>query len=274
MSLIVKHDEKITVGKTPGLVAGSTSFTFDGTNGTEDWRGFEISISKLPSLANLVSGVDYSWVPATGVFQLLVSGVSFVTDSQYNVYFQDLSTPAAYTLTSNHFFVREIQLPNLNFEPVLERLTSFILRYEPECLRLVLGHDLYSAMLIEDSARMVDLKYGTEYLYNGGTFYWPGLVHGDESMMAYYIYYKYMVAQSTQLTGTGVKVPDQEGGFAAAPAYKMVDSWNFFSEEASKCLSYLWHSVDSNTNVRMFPEVKGPFIRNVSDLTRPISLLF
>lgn len=60
---------QIKVGVTPGVVAGTSSFTFDGTGGKPDWRGYDIYPERIGQ-GTLVNST-YSWNKVTGVFMLL-----------------------------------------------------------------------------------------------------------------------------------------------------------------------------------------------------------
>lgn len=64
-----KKPQYLIAGTTPGLVAGASSFIFDGTNGTDDWRGWIPVISN--EAATLYPDVDYSWNIDTGELILL-----------------------------------------------------------------------------------------------------------------------------------------------------------------------------------------------------------
>lgn len=64
----------ITAGVTPGFTPDSNTATLDGTNGTDDWRGWTpILFRGTP----LIPDVDYSWDIDTGVFMLLAQGDVF-----------------------------------------------------------------------------------------------------------------------------------------------------------------------------------------------------
>lgn len=68
--LTYKVPQILVVGTTVGLVAGAASFTFDGTGGTDDWRGW-IPILQPPGFAPWLEGYDYNWDDSTGVCTLL-----------------------------------------------------------------------------------------------------------------------------------------------------------------------------------------------------------
>jgi len=123
MPQIVRNDEQIKVGTTPGLITGSSSFTFDGQFGKPDYRGYEIVPTELSGRGLMALDVDYSWNQATGFFNLLQVGDLFNIDKIYNIHFQSINQPqiADYSAIINvSFFVRDITLPNTGKPGVIE----------------------------------------------------------------------------------------------------------------------------------------------------------
>ena len=57
--------EILEVGLIVGLVNGASSFTFDGTGGKPDWRGWN-PILQPPGFSPWLEGYDYTWDPITG----------------------------------------------------------------------------------------------------------------------------------------------------------------------------------------------------------------
>lgn len=57
----------VITGTTPGFTPDTNSAIMDGTNGTADWRGWTPVVTRGSILR---PGIDYSWNPETGVFQL------------------------------------------------------------------------------------------------------------------------------------------------------------------------------------------------------------
>jgi hypothetical protein len=259
MALLVRNDEQIQVGVTPGLVAGASSFTFDGTDGKPDYRGTEIVISELTGRGILVHDLDFSWEQSTGYFQLLQEGDVFMNKTYYNVHFQPVPQPISedhYSFINSAFFIRNINLTNLNVPEVIDRLNYFITKYEPECLENILGYELYTLLLSESSQRMLDLSYGVEYIDNyGRLFKWKGLVHGANiSLIANYIYFYFQEANALQTTGTGTKSTKAEAGMSEAPHDKMLHAWRFFASETRNMAYFLWYSTDALTGLRLYPE--------------------
>lgn len=84
---LVRDDEQIKVGSTTGLVAGDSSFVFDGTGGKKDYRGWTIVVDECTGRDIMVEGLDFSWDKISGTFQLLQSGDLFASGQWYNIHF-------------------------------------------------------------------------------------------------------------------------------------------------------------------------------------------
>lgn len=114
--MLVRDDEQIRVGTTPGFVTGSSSFIFDGTEtftGSGIYKpsyiGWTIVPSELQGRGILILGQDYSWDSTTGTFSLLVSGDVFAVDVFYNIHFDDILQPAGNSSSSvNDFSILRI----------------------------------------------------------------------------------------------------------------------------------------------------------------------
>lgn len=83
--LAYKIPAYLTAGVTAGLVPGANSFTFDGTNGTDDWRGWTPILSRCNTMK---PGTDYSWDPALGRLILLRVGDKFGPSEDFFAQFQ------------------------------------------------------------------------------------------------------------------------------------------------------------------------------------------
>jgi hypothetical protein len=59
----------IEVDVTPGIVSGTNIAVFDGTNGSEDWRGRKAIVSQ-PGTGPLVKNRDYVWNSSTGALTI------------------------------------------------------------------------------------------------------------------------------------------------------------------------------------------------------------
>lgn len=263
MSLAVRIDEQIQVGTTPGLVAGTSTFTFDGTGGKPDYRFFQ-PVFTLIGGSILIQGVDYSWVPNTGVFTLLKFGVMFISTQYYNVHFQPVIPPATGLVTSlidTTFFILNINLVNTSQNAVYQKINAAIAKYETKCLKGILGYQMYSVLVSENSQRITDLIYGRDYIdENKNLQHWDGLVFGqdtqNQSLIADYIYYMFQDMSATFTTGVSTSVTNTESGQSVSPQDKMIDSWNSFSRRTKEMLYFLWNmNYTSQSNPAVFPVV-------------------
>jgi hypothetical protein len=275
MSLIVRNDEQVQVGTTVGLVAGSSSFTFDGSSvGVPDYRGYEIVISEISGRGVLIRGVDYSWNSSTGIFTLLQVGDIFQPNTFYNVHFEIQGGLLLYSIVAygksiidESFFIRDITIPNTSNEAVLERLTLFIEKYEPECLKKIFGYKLYKLLKSEVSQRMTDIIFGTEYTDTYGNLCsWQGLVHDvNISLIANYVYFFFQEASATQTTGVSTSISKTESGTSVSPYFKMQSAWNFFSKEVNDLIYFLRSQSD------VYPEISDWQFSKALEFSRPIT---
>lgn len=257
MALIVRNDEQIKVGTTPGLVVGASSFTFDGTSGKPDYRQTEIVISELTGRGILVKFLDYTWNPISGRFDLIQLDDIFSLDTYYNVHFQPLAQPLTfdhYSFINSSFFIRDINLVNLGETKVLERLNYFIAKYEPECLKGIMGTAMYNVILTESSQRVTDIAYGTSWVGAVGIDrVWDGLVHSiNISLIADYVYVYFQRSNALQTTGVATKASKPEAGVNASPRDKIINAWQFFANESQHLISFLWNQKIGND--RVYPE--------------------
>lgn len=88
-----KATEQIEADVTTGLTNGTNTFTFNGTAGTEDWRGWDISTIDRIGTGPMKRGVDYSWDQSTGVFVLMQGGDIFAGNEWFNIEFEPQATP-------------------------------------------------------------------------------------------------------------------------------------------------------------------------------------
>lgn len=275
MALISRNDEQIKVGLTIGLTAGSSSFVFDGTSGKLDYRYYDLVVSEISGRGILVKGLDFSWNSVTGTFTLLQSGDLFQNNQFYNIHFEPLagSTPSVSGIIIDYtYFIRNINIPNIAptpNNPILERLNSFIEKYEPECLLNILGYELYKLLLTESSQRMLDIIYGAEYFDEVGDLRkWNGLVYDPKiSLIANYIYYFFQEASATQTTGVATSVSKTESAVSVSPADKMINAWNFFSSETKSLIIFLWMKKDGSDK-RVYPEFSSSQYFKTVDFSR------
>jgi hypothetical protein len=95
--------EWIRVGVTTGLVAATTTFTFDGTGGTADWLDEDIIVERV-GMGTMQKDVDYSWDSATGEFNLLNPGDQFNDQERFHVFFEPKEGTAGGILDESNIF--------------------------------------------------------------------------------------------------------------------------------------------------------------------------
>lgn len=116
-----------------------------------------------------------------------------------------------------------------------ERLEQFINKYEPEILVKALGRQLYNefkANLNEDGTvkdesdqKWKNLLSGAEYEKDGSTYYWKGLRTDAECLMAYHVYYNYVIADITQQTTLGTIKTEAKNASSASVIPTTTNAW-------------------------------------------------
>ncbi len=179
-------------------------------------------------------------------------------------------------LIYSSFFIRNLNLVNVSKTEIAERITSFIDKYEKECLIKILGYPLYTLAVAGPWAvgRMKDIKDGADWIdCNGVTQHWQGLVHDTNiSLLANYIYFYIQEASSTQTSGVNTNVPKGQNSQVISPADKMSHAWSFFSSEVFDLISFLWNKKDGN-GVRVYPEFTSSQYTKTKSFSRPINSL-
>lgn len=79
--------EQIVADTTIGFTSGVNVVTFDGTDGAEDWRGWDIDTLDLIGSGPMKKGIDYSWNVTTATLTLLTVGAIFNPEEWFNVDF-------------------------------------------------------------------------------------------------------------------------------------------------------------------------------------------
>ena len=108
--------------------------------------------------------------------------------------------------------------PSPTNEAIAGRIDSFIERYEPEYLSLLLGEELYNDFLAYERGESV----------NDWDGFMGVLVKGDTyktSPIANYVYFHLLRANHADATINGVKI-DGDNGTLVSPERKMIFAWN------------------------------------------------
>jgi len=111
-------------------------------------------------------------------------------------------------------------------------LQAAIDKYEKEILISLLGYKLYSLAIANPTVEPYkSLIEGAEFemTFDGitQTLKWEGLKNdAKESLIAYYVYYRYQEREFIKPSGVGTIKPQAENAEIVNPYPKMVDSWN------------------------------------------------
>lgn len=140
---------------------------------------------------------------------------------------------------SASYFVGEI---NVDQASANTSLTQAITQYEKEILIQLLGYKLYSLLIadctdfVPATQKYLDLVNGKEFTqeYNGQdvTIKWEGLANAQfQSLISYYVFYKYVERDVTRLYGTGVSMAESKEGWQRASAVnKLCAAWERMRE--------------------------------------------
>ena len=133
------------------------------------------------------------------------------------------------------YFTGEINIPQAATN---DRLTQAINQYEKEFLILLLGYELYKALIadldggVPQTDRFKDLIQGAEFThsYNGEDrlLKWEGLTNDTLlSPIAFYVYYKFVERDISEWKTSGVGVvPGGKDWDRRNPTYKLAEVWD------------------------------------------------
>jgi len=163
------------------------------------------------------------------------------------------------------FFIRDIKIPNATYPNIAQNIEQYIAKYEPQCLRSILGHDMYTKLILEiDTPRMQDLLNGKGP--------WMGLVNepAKDSLIAYYVYYFFEESMATQSTGVATSITKDESAMNVSPADKMIAAWNQFSYRVTEMYYFMTGTKDIDGNP-MYPELTSDMVYYGMEQSRPIN---
>jgi hypothetical protein len=130
------------------------------------------------------------------------------------------------------YFVGEINIPNISANATA--VSQAIELYEKEILIQLLGYKLYS-LLVADCVNgvpatqiYIDLVNGAEFVRADSdvALKWEGLKNSlKQSLLAYYVFYKYVERDVTHLSGAGVILTPDGSGSRASSVNKMCNAW-------------------------------------------------
>lgn len=175
------------------------------------------------------------------------------------------------------YFFGERAVPQITQDEVQKSIAMFIAKYEPKLLECLLGHALYVELItgitpvavipatnpvtyVPIEQKWLDLRDGCAYVDKyGNARRWVGLINATtkESLIANYVYYKYMGDLATSTTGAGERLTAAENSKMASPIVKQTRAWN--------------EMVEWNKQLRLFLQSSPTVYESYGDpLTPPI----
>lgn len=167
------------------------------------------------------------------------------------------------SLIDSTYFYGDISLPGGSLSGDLADIDDYIEKYEKEALLDLLGYTLYKDFIANPTdTRWTRFKDGYEYSidYLGDTHLvkWNGLVNTEAvSLLAYYVYYKYIEFHVTHTSGFGELLQQAENAQKISVSQKRVNAWNQFvklrgcpgeAEIEPTCYNFLNEYEDDLTN--------------------------
>lgn len=137
-------------------------------------------------------------------------------------------------LIDSTYFTGSINIPNATSDAALAQAID---QYEKEILIQLLGYKLYSLLVadctngVPATQKYLDLVNGKEFTHeiNGEdiTLKWEGLKNtAKQSLIAYYVFYRYVERDVTRLYGAGVSMASSKEGWERVSAVnKLCDAW-------------------------------------------------
>jgi len=154
------------------------------------------------------------------------------------------------------YFIKELNVPNINEmdSDTLVSLEIDIDKYVRLLLHSALGYDLFKDLddNITDGElnsgadqKWKDLVNGVEYLKDGKTYRWRGLIFTEGnykgSLLAKYVFYYWLKDSVSLLTGTGEKQITATNAIAVNSTQRLTAVWNdFVNDYQGNICSHVW----------------------------------
>lgn len=130
-----------------------------------------------------------------------------------------------------------------------ERLTAYISRYQKEALEMLLGLNLYAEFDTGISETTPDAKWtklrdgeATYYSYSGYKRKYTGL----KTMVAYYVYFKWVTNETTSQTNQGETKDLALNGESVFNVSRAVEVYNYFLELYKEAQNYIEYQNSKN----------------------------
>jgi len=163
-------------------------------------------------------------------------------------------------IIDNTYFIGDIQLP---IDDISAKLTNYIVRLEPEILTKVLGYDLkklfVDALAGVPEQKYIDLNEGKDYQVDGIWYNWRGLKNtSKESLIAYYVWYKFVTTDNTYVSGAGIKQALTENSQFTNPRFIQVQNYNKMVDFIAEMDKFI------NANLSDYPTYKPELIGKIN----------
>ena len=155
-------------------------------------------------------------------------------------------------LINASYFVNELLIPNLSDYDESYNINGLIQDCSHSFLESFLGREIYKELVSNLNAEQTALKpnaaekwdnlvNGCDYEYQGQTRYFKGLIYKrgtiPKSLLAQYVYIKYIEQNTTQLTPTGDVRPDSQNAVNVNSSQRYANAWNNFLKSVRGDLS-------------------------------------
>jgi len=155
-------------------------------------------------------------------------------------------------LIDDTYFVFDLSLPAGKYSDI----PGWINRLEGDLIRKIVGLSLAVPILDYSESseqRIKDIVEGVGFEVDGIDYYWNGLVNDNKkSLIAYYVYTKYLRNNITFTTGTGERKAKNENSHNANQSIKYWRAHQRYMEEVTTLLLFL------NANADLYPEFVDP----------------
>jgi hypothetical protein len=149
---------------------------------------------------------------------------------------------------------------NLSSTEIQALITSFIVKFEPEILKKILGYDLKKAFInglneVTPAAKWTNLRDGVDYVVNGVYSEYQGV----KDIIAYYVFYMISKEHWHISTSIGIKALKSENSISIDPAQKQCYVYNRMVDLISGLNDYVLYqnSVDNTNYPNYYPEAIG-----------------
>jgi hypothetical protein len=149
----------------------------------------------------------------------------------------------SHPIITDTFFVGYYAIPNLGNQTQSEVFNSFLFEYEKECLNKLFGYGMYKELIAALAitppqnipAKWVALRDGSEFTVDGKMYKQNGI----KPIIRNYIWFKYLEANSQQLTTVGLVASSSENANLVSPIQKMGKVYEYMLEEVNLIYAFV-----------------------------------